>query len=55
MVPLYFPILQVHFVAMRIGFFISVRRRASDGSCGRVTSKSVSVSGLHESEQLGAF
>ena len=51
MVPLYFPILQVHLVAMRVGFFISVRRRASDGSCGRVTSVFLSFSGLHESEQ----
>ena len=33
--------------------FISVRRRAWDGSCGRVTSVSVLFSGLHESEQFG--
>ncbi len=33
-------------------FLLSVRRRASDGSCGRVTSVFVSFSGLHESEQF---
>ncbi len=31
---------------------ISVRRRALDSSCGRVTSMFVSFSGLHESEQF---
>ena len=31
--------------------FISLRRRALDGSCQRVTSVFVSFSGLHESEQ----
>ncbi len=31
---------------------LRVRRRASDGSCGRVTSVFVSFSGLHESEQF---
>ncbi len=51
MVLLYFPVLQVHLVAMRVGFFVSVRRRASDGLCGRVTSVLVSFFGVHESEQ----
>ncbi len=50
MVPLYFPILQVHVVAIGVGFFISARRRASDGLCGRVASVFVSFFGLHESE-----
>ena len=31
--------------------FVSVRCRASDGSCGRVTHVFVLFSGLHESEQ----
>ena len=50
MVPLHFPILQVHLVAIGLGI-TQCRRRASDGSCGRVTSVFVSFSGLHESEQ----
>ena len=53
LVPLYFALLQVHFVAIGLGL-LRVRCRASDGSCGRVMSVFVSFSGLHESEQLGA-